>query len=601
MLRYFLFLLLVGGFVGLPESVNAAGIFNDSASFVLAKAVKLGRSSAAAASAYSDYNNPGSIGGSESNICYVGSYNAGKDGCKSCADAITGCQECESKTKCTLCQTGYELVGTTCQKAVCSWNHNGSELVASNCPNGKVDGYGQSATITVSNTHPKYQPPSYQDVNIRFWDNANVSGTFTTSVLKSVSHTSSQLALLKADITFNDPVTVTDTVILQEDSSDAASGVTMYFKGGLKGNPKCVVKKHKATTNCGYASCSEEVETNNTCTCTTSKCFIGTAETTCKNASERYFWNANGQKNVPSGYKCIDGYGANADIIMPSGASFNTVNIRFWQYAAVSGSFSTNELSSLYHTSSALSDLDTEIQFNDPVTVSDTVKLAEASGSTTGNRKGIKMVFNGGLKGSPSCVVVKQKSSSGCGYASCQANVDTDAVCACSSSECVIMDPIANCVTYDTTSKACAVCETGYMLLNGKCTNASCDAGYYLSDSNSCVACASGTYSKGGTATSCSSCSTLYTSAGSNTCTSCTTTGTCLGSNSGSGSGSNTSCSSGQSYGTHSYGCNSSLTYTGCAYSDFGKSCTSASQCQSGLCASCVLEGVSNPQGSSCR
>ena len=159
----------------------------------------------------------------------------------------------------------------------------------------------------------------------------------------------------------------------------------------------------------------------------------------------------------------------------------------------------------------------------------------------------------------------------------------------------------------------CATCESGYTVGSsgsnyGKCIaegTATCSAGYYLSN-GSCVACAEGTYSKGGTATSCSSCTTLYTSLGSNTCTSCTTAGVCLGSNSGSsgsntGSGSSTSCSSGQTYGTHSYGCNSSLKYTGCAYSDFGKSCTSSSQCLSGRCASCALEGVVNPQGSSCR
>ena len=115
MLRYFFFLLFTGSFAFWTEPVNAAGIFNDSDSFVLARAVKLGRGSAAASSAYSDYNNPGSIGGSASNTCYTGTYNAGKDGCKACDEAMTGCKACDSKTKCTACKDGYKLVNNKCE------------------------------------------------------------------------------------------------------------------------------------------------------------------------------------------------------------------------------------------------------------------------------------------------------------------------------------------------------------------------------------------------------------------------------------------------------------------------------------------------------
>ena len=115
MLRYFFFLLFTGCFAVWTEPVNAAGIFNDSDSFVLARAVKLGRGSAAASSAYSDYNNPGSIGGSASNTCYTGTYNAGKDGCKACDEAMTGCKACDSKTKCTACKDGYKLVNNKCE------------------------------------------------------------------------------------------------------------------------------------------------------------------------------------------------------------------------------------------------------------------------------------------------------------------------------------------------------------------------------------------------------------------------------------------------------------------------------------------------------
>ena len=216
----------------------------------------------------------------------------------------------------------------------------------------------------------------------------------------------------------------------------------MVFNAGLKGNPKCVVEKQVASSGCS-SSCSKTVDTNNTCTCTctSSECFIDQPAAVACNGSNKFFWNANSSMTIPSGYACIDGYGANSSITMPSGTpAYSSVNIRFWDYASVSGSFTTSELSSLSHTASRLSDLDPVITFKNPVTVNGTVKLAEASGSTSGNRKGVKMVFSGGLNGNPSCVVVKQVPSSGCGYASCQSTVETDAGCVCSSSECVIKD-----------------------------------------------------------------------------------------------------------------------------------------------------------------
>ncbi len=140
----------------------------------------------------------------------------------------------------------------------------------------------------------------------------------------------------------------------------------------------------------------------------------------------------------------------------------------------------------------------------------------------------------------------------------------------------------------------CSACSS-----TGSCISYSCPAGYYLKKSGSgcekcpdgcsacsdssmgvyCTARSSGTWSSGGTATSCSSCSTLYTSAGSNTCTSCTTTGTCTGFNSGSGSNSGSS-SSGSS-------CNSggatATSPTNCpqGYGWGGSGCvTSSSQCK---------------------
>ncbi len=57
----------------------------------------------------------------------------------------------------------------------------------------------------------------------------------------------------------------------------------------------------------------------------------------------------------------------------------------------------------------------------------------------------------------------------------------------------------------------CTKCNDGYTLSGGRCTMAittSCDAGYYLKN-GTCVACSLGTYSLGGTATSCTTNTTI--------------------------------------------------------------------------------------------
>ena len=435
----YLLLFACSPFLIQPAQASENFVFNDTASFTLAKAVKLGRSSTALGNTSSELRDQlgGLNGGNQSNACLTGYYNSGVNGCQACSDAMTGCLECESSAACKKCDISkkYELINNSCKLGVCSWNHNNPVVLATQCSS--IDGYGRTSSITVPDTNPKYGT-----VNIRFWDNATVSGgAFTATNLKSTGHTSWELGNLDSVITFNNPVTVTGTVVLQEDSSDAAQGVKMVFNAGLKGNPKCVVEKQVASSGCSSASCSKTVDTNNTCTCTSSECFIDQPAAVACNGSNKFFWNANGSMTIPSGYACIDGYGANSSITMPSGTpAYSSVNIRFWDYASVSGSFTTSELSSLSHTASRLSDLDPVITFKNPVTVNGTVKLAEASGSTSGNRKGVKMVFSGGLNGNPSCVVVKQVPSSGCGYASCQSTVETDAVCVCSSSECVIKD-----------------------------------------------------------------------------------------------------------------------------------------------------------------
>ena len=411
-------------------------VFNDTASFTLAKAVKLGRSATSLGNSSSELRDKLSpIGGNQSNACYTGYYDSGANGCQACSDAMKGCLECESAAACKKCDVNnkYELINNSCKLGVCSWNHNSPVVLATQCSS--IDGYGKTSSITVPDTNPKYGT-----VNIRFWDNATVSGgAFTTTNLKSTGHTSWELGNLDSVITFNNPVTVTGTVVLQEDSSDAAKGVKMVFNGGLKGNPKCVVEKQVASTGCSSASCSKKVETNTTCTCTSKECAIETVPSTCT-SDNKFSWNANGSMTVPSGYYCVDGYGANSNITMPSGANFTEVNVRFWDKATVSGTFTTASLKSLGHTSWYLDDLDTVITFNDPVTVNGSVYLQEASSSVKGNRKGVTMKFTKGLNGSPSCVVEKKTESSGCGYASCSSNTATDAICECSSSECVIKD-----------------------------------------------------------------------------------------------------------------------------------------------------------------
>lgn len=509
----YLLLFACSPFLIQPAQAFENSVFNDTASFTLAKAVKLGRSATSLGNASSELRDQlgGLNGGNQSNACLTGYYNSGVNGCQACSDTMTGCLECESAAACKKCDISkkYELINNSCKLGVCSWNHNGSVVLATQCSN--IDGYGRTSSITVPDTNPKYGT-----VNIRFWDNATVSGgAFTATNLKSTGHTSWELGNLDSVITFNNPVTVTGTVILQEDSSDAAKGVKMVFNAGLKGNPKCVVEKQVASSGCSSASCSKSVETNNTCTCTTRECTIDAVQSTCT-SSNRFSWNANGSMSVPSGYSCIDGYGANSNITMPSSASFTEVNIRFWDRASVSGSFTTSALKSLGHTSWYLDDLDTVITFNDPVTVNGTVYLQEASSSKKGARKGVTMKFSKGLKGSPNCVVEKKNESSGCGYASCSSNATTDAICVCSSTECVIKDPIP-----------------------------SCGGGHFYAEAiGNCVQCQPGTYSTGGSATSCQTCPTgTYSGTGASSCTkvpavtNCstysTTTGKCTKCNSG--------------------------------------------------------------------
>mgnify|MGYP002521485385 FL=1 len=67
-------------------------------------------------------------------------------------------------------------------------------------------------------------------------------------------------------------------------------------------------------------------------------------------------------------------------------------------------------------------------------------------------------------------------------------------------------------------------CNGGYKANGASCVQVTCSAGQYVSG-NSCAACPSGQWSKGGTATSCSPCSSLSVANG--TCTACTAAGAC--------------------------------------------------------------------------
>lgn len=69
-----------------------------------------------------------------------------------------------------------------------------------------------------------------------------------------------------------------------------------------------------------------------------------------------------------------------------------------------------------------------------------------------------------------------------------------------------------------------AACSAGYAWNGSGCARLNCAAGQYV-NGNSCAACPSGQWSNGGTATSCSPCSSLSVANG--TCTTCSASGSC--------------------------------------------------------------------------
>ncbi|MBR1778523.1 MAG: hypothetical protein IJ752_08095, partial [Alphaproteobacteria bacterium] len=145
-------------------------------------------------------------------------------------------------------------------------------------------------------------------------------------------------------------------------------------------------------------------------------------------ASSSWYVNTNGTINVPSGRSCWTTYGAYANIITPN-ASYTRVQISMWQYATVNGSFSTEKL-----WASGVSDnanLRNTITFNDEVTVTGEIGIEEASNSSASNRMGTTLIFNKGLKGSPKCVVQKNRFDR-------RGTMETNATCACTSSQCSI-------------------------------------------------------------------------------------------------------------------------------------------------------------------
>ena len=417
-----------------------------------ARAVKLGRSKANKISAGVSF-------GTEQQ-CYEGQYlDKATNTCKNCADAMDGCTKCSSATSCDACteelfegeKWGYELVNHQCKKAYCVWNEPTDVMTLSKCS--RIDGTG-SKSGTTAITVPTKDDISYGTTTLRFKNNATVSGgkVRVANLIATAPGDSSLSGTLNTKVTFNTPVRIDGTVTLQEDANNAAAGTSVAFSKGLEGSvPSCEVVKYVlpySSTQTTYAYATVKSDTNTTCKCNDKGCaLVAPAPSnadpgdTCTN---NHFWNANGAHTVGTQYDCFDGYGANASISIPSGHSkFVRANIRFWDYASVSGALSTKKLESVYHDSSRMNDLDAIITFNGAVEA-DNIVLQEAISSKKGQRKGIKMVFKGGLKGDKKCTVRKQLVGSGCGYASCQNNTTTDATCTCTNSECSINNDTAS-------------------------------------------------------------------------------------------------------------------------------------------------------------
>ncbi|MBR1778427.1 MAG: hypothetical protein IJ752_07605 [Alphaproteobacteria bacterium] len=198
---------------------------------------------------------------------------------------------------------------------------------------------------------------------------------------------------------------------------------------------------YKASGAACVLDCSKITVANGTCTacsspstCTGVSCSSGyeadgVSCVASNDTSDWWFINTDGAITVPDSdqYKRIQMYGHYADITVPVSRTYNTFHVQMWGYANVSGSFKTGILQTSYLTHP---DETPTITFNDAVTVTGTVYLHEAKSSTAGNRKGAKLIFKKGLKGSPTCTTISADNDSQKTY--------PGGTCTCTTSECTI-------------------------------------------------------------------------------------------------------------------------------------------------------------------
>ena len=108
-----------------------------------------------------------------------------------------------------------------------------------------------------------------------------------------------------------------------------------------------------------------------------------------------FYKNANGTINISSDAKCWDVYGAKATVNVPSGKTYDFVNVRMWQGATVNGSFSTSELTAhLNYNSNAHT-----VTFNDEVTIN----AVNGKPGKIKWEKQVQLNFKKGVKGSYEC------------------------------------------------------------------------------------------------------------------------------------------------------------------------------------------------------
>ena len=181
----------------------------------------------------------------------------------------------------------------------------------------------------------------------------------------------------------------------------------------------------KYPKSCGYG-CTTGWDIDYLVQGTNYTCQTAIQKVACTN---KYFKNSDGSITVPSGYDCVDLYGHTATISIPK-STYGEVNIRMWGSATVNGEFTTTTLQSLYNTG-GISGNGNVITFNNRVTAYE-VKLDESKDSKAGDRKGTKMIFNGGLSGNPTCTVVAGLTNS---YYTPK---ETSATCTCTNNVCKI-------------------------------------------------------------------------------------------------------------------------------------------------------------------